>query len=95
VDHLSAASVYTQGWQGQRGREVRLFCAVPLALAWLSLEEVAHGGDALVRGRTPKVTRAVVQRVAATAMQVVQDDVALDAWMRSLADGSWGTEQAA
>jgi hypothetical protein len=50
---------------------VRLFCTVPLVLALATLREVEEGGDALVRGRTPKISRAAVTRIWSDAHHAI------------------------
>jgi geranylgeranyl pyrophosphate synthase/phytoene/squalene synthetase len=83
--HLRTANAYTLAWPAREGAAVRLFCAVPLALAWLTLREVERGHDALVPGRTPKVDRATVGAVVEAAMAKAGDDAALAAWLEALA----------
>ena len=53
-DKLRDAQAYTLAWPAARGSAVRLFCAVPLALALASLR-AAETASALVAGATPKV----------------------------------------
>lgn len=65
LQHLDHAREYTLLWPLPGGREVRLFCAVPLALAYATLSEVARGADVLIPGRAPKVGRDVVATVVA------------------------------
>lgn len=65
--HLEAAVEYTLSWPPVEAAQVRAFCAVPLALALCTLREVERGEDALVRGREPKVDRAVVAEILAGA----------------------------
>ena len=62
-EHLAEAEHYTRLWPlTAAGREVRLFCAGPLALALGTLREVEHGDDALRRDRAPTVSRAFVMK---------------------------------
>jgi farnesyl-diphosphate farnesyltransferase len=62
-EHLAEAEQYTRLWPlTAAGREVRLFCAGPLALALGTLREVEHGDDALRGDRAPTVSRAFVAR---------------------------------
>ncbi len=82
--HLRAASRYTCAWPLPAGEAVRMFCAVPLALAWLTLDEVVAGDDTLKEARTPKVDRAAVLRVVSDAAAAVHDDKALEAWLARL-----------
>ncbi len=77
--HLDAAVDYTLTWPAASATHVRLFCAVPLGLAFATLDEVEHGHDTLRRGRVPKVSRAVVASVLGGAQQVLADDDALRA----------------
>jgi farnesyl-diphosphate farnesyltransferase len=62
-EHLREAEEYTRLWPlSSAGREVRLFCAGPLALALGTLREVEHGDDALRADRAPTVSRTFVAR---------------------------------
>ena len=62
-EHLVVAQEYTLLWPlTPAGREVRLFCAGPLALALGTLREVEHGEDAFRKDRAPTVTRSFVAR---------------------------------
>jgi farnesyl-diphosphate farnesyltransferase len=62
-EHLLAAQEYTLLWPlTAAGREVRLFCAGPIALALGTLREVEHGADAFRKDRAPTVTRSFVLR---------------------------------
>lgn len=69
--HLERAVEYTLAWPVEGGRFARVFCAVPLALALATLEEIERGEETLRSGRTPKVTRSflmeLLERVAAAA----------------------------
>jgi hypothetical protein len=64
-----------------------MFCAVPLALALATLDEVENGNGALSRGQTPKVTRAFVVRVFADARKAIRSDAALRAMLDDLEKG--------
>jgi farnesyl-diphosphate farnesyltransferase len=87
--HLRRATEYTMLWPTVAGREVRMFCTVPLALALATLHEVENGGDTLVPGRTPKVSRECVQQVFADAQRAVGDNDMLR-WMLSYyGSGDW------
>jgi nucleoside-diphosphate-sugar epimerase/phytoene/squalene synthetase len=59
------------------GEAIRLFCSVPLALAYATLREVEEGRASLVQGRAPAVSGALVQAVFAEAVRSVRDDAAL------------------
>jgi farnesyl-diphosphate farnesyltransferase len=60
---LAEAEHYTRLWPlTAAGREVRLFCAGPLALALGTLREIELGDDALRQDRAPTVSRAFVAR---------------------------------
>jgi farnesyl-diphosphate farnesyltransferase len=62
-EHLAEAEHYTRLWPlSAAGREVRLFCAGPLALALGTLREIEHGDDALRADAAPTVSRAFVGR---------------------------------
>lgn len=76
-ERLRHAREYTLLWPAREAADVRMFCAVPLALALLTLREVERGDDALRCGATPKVSRAVVARVLVEARQAVHSDDAL------------------
>ena len=76
-EHLRRAQQYTLLWPAEEGRQVRLFCAVPLALALATLAEVEHGDDTLRPGRTPKVSRQVVMAVFTEAQQAAGDNAQL------------------
>ena len=62
-EHLKRAEEYTLAWPVEQGRDVRMFCSVPLTLALATLHEVERGDDSLRPGRTPKVSRDTVLRV--------------------------------
>lgn len=75
--HLQRAQEYTLLWPVPGGTPVRLFCAVPLALALATLREVEEGSQTLLPGHTPKVAREMVARVQNEARQAVEDNEAL------------------
>ncbi len=79
--HLDRAAEYTLGWPADQadgqGKHIRLFCSVPLALAFATLREVEDGRDTLVAGRSPTVSRALVQEVFTAAVSATADDAAL------------------
>ena len=77
--HLHAAQEYTLAWPAREGLEVRRFCAVPLALALASLDEVEYGADTLRPGHTPKVGRATVLATLVASALAVDSDVRLRA----------------
>jgi nucleoside-diphosphate-sugar epimerase/phytoene/squalene synthetase len=70
-EHLTRAEEYTLLWPptGEAGAQIRLFCAVPLALALGTLREVELGEEALTPGRAPTVSRSFVMGVFETAME--------------------------
>jgi farnesyl-diphosphate farnesyltransferase len=80
--HLRRAREYTVLWPAEVGADVRMFCAVPLALALATLHEVQTGPDTLRAGRSPKVSREVVWAVFADARRAHRDDRVLG-WMLS------------
>jgi phytoene/squalene synthetase len=91
-EHLRRATEYTMLWPVEGGREVRMFCTVPLALALATLHEVENGSDTLVPGKTPKVSRDCVQRVFGDAQRAIGDNDTLR-WMLSYyASGDWRNE---
>jgi farnesyl-diphosphate farnesyltransferase len=60
-EHLVAAEEYTLAWPlTGSGRDARLFCAGPLALALATLRQIELGTDALRAGRAPTVSREFV-----------------------------------
>jgi farnesyl-diphosphate farnesyltransferase len=69
--HLTRAREYVALWPGSEAYAVRLFCAVPLALALATLREVESGSDTLRRGAKPKIRRdlvgAIVEEAAASS----------------------------
>jgi farnesyl-diphosphate farnesyltransferase len=77
--HLQSAQEYTLAWPAREGLEVRRFCAVPLALALLSLDEVEYGGDSLRPGHTPKVSRATVVATLVGSALAIDSDLKLRA----------------
>jgi farnesyl-diphosphate farnesyltransferase len=78
-DHLIRAQGYTLAWPADRGMEIRLFCAVPLAFALATLREVEHGEDSLRDGRNPKISREQVAAIFGGATEAVKSDEALRA----------------
>ena len=75
--HLEQARAYTLSWPADgAGLAVRRFCAVPLALALATLREIELGDDALVAGRAPTVTRALVLRVFGDAALATREGLA-------------------
>jgi farnesyl-diphosphate farnesyltransferase len=76
--HLDRAREYTELWPVPAGLPIRLFCAVPLALALSTLDEVEHGPDTLRPGRCPKVTRESVSRIQRDAAAAVLTNQSLD-----------------
>ena len=77
-EHLAQARVYTLAWPVPEGLDLRLFCAVPLALALATLSEVERGTGVLRPGVTPKVDRATVAQVLQAARLAVTDDRSLE-----------------
>lgn len=75
--HLQRAKEYTLLWPSDSAGEVRLFCAVPLALAVATLDEVERGHDTLVMGRTPKIPRDTVWGIFEDAQRCVDSNDAL------------------
>jgi farnesyl-diphosphate farnesyltransferase len=81
-EHLRRAEEYVALWpasgrDGQAGRTVRLFCAVPLALALATLRAVEQGDDTLRAGTEPKVSRTTVARILAEAAGAAASNRAL------------------
>lgn len=86
--HLRAANRYTLSWPSE-GSAVRLFCSVPLALAWLTLDEIELSSAHLELGSVPKVTREVVYAVTEKAVSLAADDLGLAAWLSALESAEW------
>lgn len=84
--HLERAREYTLLWPSPQADHVRLFCTVPLALAFASLHEVERGEDTLRPGRVPKVDRKAVAAIVDHARRAVSDDdklaCVLEGWKR-------------
>jgi farnesyl-diphosphate farnesyltransferase len=81
-EHLRQAQEYVALWPSEgelaeAGRAVRLFCAVPLALALSTLRAVEQGEDTLRAGATPKVSRAAVAGILAKAPAAAASNQAL------------------
>lgn len=76
-EHLNRAREYTTLWPLPQGEPVRLFCAVPLALALGTLREVETSNDTLCPNRTPKVSREYVTRVWTEVNNTVSNNEAL------------------
>ena len=89
-EHLARAEEYTLLWPTDpAGAQIRLFCAVPLALALGTLREVELGDDALRPGRAPAVTRAFVMAAFEAAVAACAGPAEEgDAGLRSLFDRS-------
>ena len=86
-EHLHRAEEYVALWPtagdgGEAGQPVRLFCAVPLALALATLRVVARGEDTLRKDVTPKVSRATVAAILAQAPAAAASNQALVALLR-------------
>ncbi|MBN2195001.1 MAG: squalene/phytoene synthase family protein [Polyangiaceae bacterium] len=88
--HLDRAREYTLLWPPVEGRDVRLFCTVPLALALATLHEVDHGEATLRADRKPKVTRAAVTRILGDTLGSVGDDAALAELFERCERGEYG-----
>ncbi len=79
-DHLKRAEQYTVLWPAESGAEIRMFCTVPLVLALATLREVERGDNALVPGKTPKITRKAVTAIFADAQIAIRRNDTLR-WM--------------
>lgn len=90
--HLDRAAEYTVAWPADHGegRAIRLFCTVPLALAYATLREVEDGRDTLIPGRCPAVSRALVQAVFGEALEAASDDARLRQLFEKCALGAIG-----
>lgn len=82
-EHLLQAQRYTELWPAARAPEVRLFCAVPLALALATLREVERGHDTLRPGRAPKVSHEDVAEILQQASCAVLSDATLEQLLSS------------
>jgi farnesyl-diphosphate farnesyltransferase len=82
--HLRRAQEYTELWPVPHGVPIRLFCAVPLALALATLEEVERGEDTLRLGHNPKVSRSAVSWILSEAQQAVTSNDRLDRFLSRL-----------
>ncbi|MBW2525603.1 MAG: hydroxymethylglutaryl-CoA reductase, degradative [Deltaproteobacteria bacterium] len=76
--HLDRAGEYTLLWPLPEGASVRQFCAVPLLLAVLTLDEIEHGDDTLRAERSPKVSREAVVEVVGAVGTAAGDHEALE-----------------
>jgi farnesyl-diphosphate farnesyltransferase len=88
-EHLEAAEEYTLLWpHDAMGRDVRVFCAGPLALALGTLREIEVGADTLVVGRAPTVSRDFVLGVFGELGRATgsADQATSDAALRALFD---------
>lgn len=71
---LVEAKNYTLGWPAGEASEIRLFCALPLALAFASLDEIKEGENTLYLDRVPKISRALVQEKFARVYQSIDSN---------------------
>jgi farnesyl-diphosphate farnesyltransferase len=85
---LRHARDYTLAWPADAAYEVRVFCAVPLALAFATLVEIENGNGVLLRGKTPKVARTLVVRVFADVRRTARSDEELGAILDKLEEGA-------
>ncbi|MEM9113692.1 MAG: polyprenyl synthetase family protein [Myxococcota bacterium] len=83
--HLDRAIEYTMLWPtGPTGREIRFFCAVPLALALATMEEVQKSVDTVRAAQVPKVSRRTVSVLFEQARRAVGSDSALSQMLSKL-----------
>jgi hypothetical protein len=75
--HLKAARQYTLLWPAVGSRHVRVFCAVPLGLAYATLRVIERGHDTLKAGRLPSVGREFVAALVADVAAAAGSDAAL------------------
>jgi hydroxymethylglutaryl-CoA reductase len=75
--HLERAAEYTARWPAAEGEAIRLFCVVPLVLAFGTLELIEQGDDMLKVGCEPKVSREFVARVLLEGRAAVASDEGL------------------
>ncbi len=78
--HLDRAAAYTAAWPAadRAGQAIRLFCAVPLALARASLALVRRADSTLRPGLIPKVSRTTVVAIVAAAGAASRSDERLE-----------------
>lgn len=91
---LERAHEYTLAWPTPTADHVRLFCTVPLALAFASLHVVEAGEDTLREDRAPKVDRATVAAIVDHAQRAVGDDLLLACVLRGWASDPAGERAA-
>lgn len=92
---LERAHEYTLAWPTPVADHVRLFCTVPLALAFASLHVVEAGHDTLREDRAPKVDRRRVAAIVDHAERAVGDDLLLACVLRGWASDPAGERAAA
>jgi farnesyl-diphosphate farnesyltransferase len=86
--HLERAKQYTELWPLPEGAPVRLFCAVPLALALGTLDEIERGDRALRLGPAPKMSRETVGWVVGEAARAVHSQRGLRELWRAVSSAS-------
>jgi farnesyl-diphosphate farnesyltransferase len=67
---LFHAKEYIEHWPLASGAKIRLFCSIPLALAYATLHEIESGDEALRPGRSPTVSRERVFEILQEAEKV-------------------------
>jgi len=83
--HLDQAIEYTMLWPTTAtGRDVRFFCAVPLALALATMEEVQKSVDTVRTAHVPKISRATVAALFEQARKAAGSDSALGSMLENL-----------
>jgi farnesyl-diphosphate farnesyltransferase len=88
--HLAHAEEYALAWPPESAGQVRLFCAVPLALALATLRELeAAAPSAGGHGGPVKVSRALVARLLADARLAVDRDDTLRWMLAYYASGAY------
>ena len=75
--HLERAKHYTELWPLPTGLPMRLFCTVPLCLAFATLRELGRSDQTLRRGAGPKLSRDAVLDILGRASRAVESDHAL------------------
>lgn len=88
--HLERAQEYVLLWPSGEGRAVRLFCAVPLALALATLREVDSGERTVRVNAEPKISRGTVAQLLLEVGRAIDDDRALAALLERCARGAIG-----
>ncbi len=89
--HLKSAKRYTLSWPAPQnvataglseGGAIQKFCALPLALAIATLDEIENGEHTLCSGRTPKIDRQQVLNIMNTIDEALGNNATLSAALK-------------